>query len=170
MKPVQAFAFRALACVAGLVVTSTSGTLRANAGAPVRLGVLTCQVDGGVGKILTSRRELSCIFENIDGRPIERYAGEIRRIGIDIGSTQYSDIAWGVFSLATTGSAPGALQGNYAGLSAGVSVGFGLGANVLVGGLERSFALQPLSLEATSGFNLAIGIAQLELISVGEFQ
>ena len=142
----------------------------AAAQAPVRMGLLTCQVDGSTGRILTSRRELSCIFENVDGRPVERYAGEIRRFGIDLGTTQYSDISWGVFSVATTAYGPGALQGSYAGVSAGASFGVGLGANVLVGGLEKSFALQPVSLEASRGFNLALGIAQMELLHVGSFE
>ncbi len=161
-----------IAAVAALCVALLPGSHAAIAksNAPVRLGVLTCQVDGGKGRIVTSKRELSCIFENVDGRPIERYAGEIRRYGLDIGSTQYSDIGWGVFSLTGSGSTPGALQGKYGGVSAGASLGVGLGANVLVGGLERSFALQPLSVEATRGFNLALGVASLQLISVGSFR
>jgi len=51
---------------------------------PIRLGILTCQIDGGTGKIISSRRELSCIFEDANGQPFERYAGEIRRFGLDI--------------------------------------------------------------------------------------
>lgn len=154
------------AMMTGLLMAGAAG---AQSGAPARIGLLNCQVDGATGKILGSRRDLSCIFESIDGRPIERYAGEISRIGLDIGSTAYSDIAWAVFAIASTPYGPGALQGSYAGVSGGVSLGVGLGANVLVGGLERSFALQPLSLEASSGFNLAIGVARLNLISVGSF-
>ena len=144
------------------------GQDRANSAAPVRVGLLTCQVDGAAGRILGSRRELSCIFQDINGINIERYAGEIVRIGLDIGSTEYSDIAWGVFALASP-YAPGALQGTYAGVSAGVSLGPGLGANVLVGGLEQSFALQPVSSETRRGVNVALGVSKLELISVGQF-
>jgi len=163
------FRIAALALMAaGLAIGAHAASARSNA--PVRLGVLTCQVDGSKGRIFTSKRELSCIFENVDGRPIERYAGEIRRFGLDIGSTQYSDIGWGVFSLTGSGRTPGALQGKYGGVSAGASLGIGMGANVLVGGLERSFALQPLSVEATRGFNLAVGIASMQLISVGTFR
>lgn len=161
-------AIRPFIAAALLLMAVPDGHAQSNA--PVRVGLLTCQVDGGTGRILSSKRELSCIFENIDGRPVERYAGEIRRIGLDIGSTQYSDIAWGVFSVTRSGMTPGALQGNYAGLSAGASIGVGIGANALIGGLDRSFALQPLSVETSRGFNLAIGVAQLELISVGSFQ
>jgi hypothetical protein len=153
-------------CAAIIAFTGVSGPIAAKAEAPVRLGVLRCQVDGGQGRILGSRRELSCLFERTGGQPIERYVGEIVRIGLDIGSTEYSDIGWAVFALSRP-YAIGALQGTYAGISAGVSVGVGIGANVLVGGLEESFALQPLSLETSRGLNLALGVGKLELISTG---
>jgi hypothetical protein len=151
------------AAIAAAVLASSAP---ANAQAPVRLGILRCQVDGATGRILGSRRELSCLFERANAHPLERYAGEIVRIGIDLGSTEYSDIAWAVFALARPYSI-GSLQGTYAGLSAGISVGVGLGANVLIGGLEQSFALQPVSIETSRGLNLALGVGKLELISVG---
>ncbi|GIL02157.1 MAG: hypothetical protein BroJett030_20560 [Alphaproteobacteria bacterium] len=160
---------RIIAALVFIAAIAGGGPADAQSSKPVRVGLLTCQVDGSQGHILGSRRELSCIFESVAGGPVEHYAGEIRRIGVDIGSTRYSDIAWGVFSLARP-YAPGALQGTYAGLSGGLAVGVGLGANVLIGGLEQSFALQPISLEATSGFNLALGVAQLNLISTGAFR
>jgi hypothetical protein len=139
------------------------------ADAPVRIGLLTCQVDGATGRILGSRRELSCIFSPATARPLERYAGEITRIGIDLGTTEYSDISWAVFSITGQPWADGVLEGIYAGVSGEVGIGYGLGANVLIGGLERSFALQPLSVQTGRGFNLALGVAQLQLISVSQF-
>ena len=161
---------RLIAIFLGLILAFVPFVGPARSVAHIRLGILTCQVDGGTGKIVSSRRELSCIFEDANGQPFERYAGEIRRIGLDIGSTSYSDMGWAVFALADADIRPGVLQGSYAGLSAGASIGIGLGANVLVGGFGRSFALQPLSLETSRGLNLALGVAQLELISVGSFE
>jgi SOS-response transcriptional repressor LexA len=38
-----------------------------------------------------------------------------------------------------------------------------LGANVLVGGSQRSVALQPLSLQGQTGINIAAGIGELQL-------
>lgn len=134
---------------------------------PIQIGLLSCEVNGGTGRILGSRRELVCVFENADMRPVENYVGEIIRIGIDLGSTQFSEIAWGVFALTDTGAVPGVLEGTYSGISGSVSIGVGLGANVLLGGIDRSIALQPLSVEASRGFNLALGVAQLELLSIG---
>ncbi|WP_348647681.1 DUF992 domain-containing protein [Rhizobium sp. BK275] len=57
----------------------------------------------------------------------------------------------------------GALAGTYAGASAGASVGVGLGANALVGGNSKNFALQPLSGETGTGVNVAAGVSRLEL-------
>jgi hypothetical protein len=57
----------------------------------------------------------------------------------------------------------GALAGNYAGASAEATVGAGLGANVLVGGSNRTVALQPISVQGQAGLNLAVGVAGLEL-------
>ena len=41
----------------------------------------------------------------------------------------------------------------------------GAGANLLVGGSNKSFTLQPLSIQAQTGVNLAIGIAEFKLRS-----
>ncbi len=71
-------------------------------------------------------------------------------------------MVWAVFA-PTSGYIRGALAGNYAGASADIAIGVGLGANVLVGGSHRSFALQPLSVEANTGVNLAAGATDLRL-------
>ena len=55
------------------------------------------------------------------------------------------------------------LAGTYTGATAEVSVAAGLGANVLVGGSNRTVALQPLSVQGQVGLDIAAGIGQLEL-------
>jgi hypothetical protein len=40
----------------------------------------------------------------------------------------------------------------------------GASANVLVGGFNRAFSLQPLSVGAQTGLNLAIGVANMTLV------
>jgi hypothetical protein len=57
----------------------------------------------------------------------------------------------------------GALAGVYVGATADAAIGVGLGANVLVGGFEKSIAFQPLSVEGEAGLNVAIGIGEVEL-------
>jgi len=60
----------------------------------------------------------------------------------------------------------GALVGSFAGVSAEVTLGLGLGANVLVGGTDQAYVLQPLSVQGQAGLNLAIGIVSLTLTRV----
>ena len=55
---------------------------------------------------------------------------------------------------------------DYGGASGSASLGVGVGANALVGGSHRSFALQPLSVSGNVGVNLALGVAGLTLRSV----
>src|SRR5215207_4735813 len=71
-------------------------------------------------------------------------------------------LVWAVYA-STPKFARRALVGNYAGAAGDVAIGAGLGANVLVGGSNRSVALQPVSVEGTAGVNLAVGVAELVL-------
>jgi hypothetical protein len=70
-------------------------------------------------------------------------------------------MVWGVFTDTVAG--PGFLAGDYVGASGEVSLAAGLGANVLLGGSNRTVALQPLSLSGQIGVNLAVGVASLRL-------
>ena len=54
-------------------------------------------------------------------------------------------------------------NGTYTGAQAEATVGAGLGANVLIGGSNRSVALQPLSFQGQLGLDIAAGIGSLEL-------
>lgn len=127
----------------------------------VKVGTLRCDVSGGLGLVITSARDMQCVFTSARGYR-ERYYGTIRKFGLDIGATGRGVLAWGVFA-PTAGPRRGALAGDYAGVDASATVGAGLGANVLVGGFNRSFALQPLSVEVQSGVALAAGVASLTL-------
>ena len=55
------------------------------------------------------------------------------------------------------------LAGSYGGATAEATVGAGVGANVLVGGSNRTIALQPVSLQGQSGLNVAAGVAGIDL-------
>lgn len=132
-----------------------------NAGAGVRVGVLTCNVSRGVGLVFGSTRSIACTYAPNTGTP-EQYTGRIERYGVDVGFTRASVLLWGVVA-PTAAIAPGSLAGNYGGVSAGATFGVGLGANVLVGGSNNTIALQPLSIEGNQGLNLALGIAGLRL-------
>ena len=68
---------------------------------------------------------------------------------------------WAVYADTTRGL--GFLAGDYAGASGEATVAVGLGANVLVGGSNRTVALQPLSVMGQVGLNIAVGVANLSL-------
>ena len=128
-----------------------------------QVGLLNCTIEGGTGFIIGSVKTLNCVFERSDERPSENYAGEIKKFGIDIGRTRVSQLSWAVFAPSKAIEEFGRLAGSYGGVSGEVTVGIGLGANVLVGGFDKSIALQPFSLQAQKGLNIAAGISSLDL-------
>ncbi len=144
--------------VAGAAALMTLGGAQAQ---NVQVGALVCDVAGGVGVVIASQKEMVCTFTNSRGEA-EIYTGVVRRFGLDVGATAAGQIVWSVFAPSGMVSR-GALQGEYVGAGAEATVGAGLGANVLVGGSNRSIALQPLSVSGQAGLNLAAGVAHLEL-------
>jgi hypothetical protein len=152
------------AAVAGLAFSTLSLDTPARAAVTVKAGVLTCHVGSGYGFVFGSSRNLACTYSG-NGR-VEHYAGDISKFGMDIGYLQNGVIIWAVLAPSTT-LAPGALSGNYGGLTAGASVGIGADANALIGGSRREIELQPLSVEGDKGLNVAAGIASISLRPAG---
>lgn len=127
----------------------------------IQVGTLTCSLSAGVGLVVGSQRNVNCLLKGRPGEPEEAYTGTMTRVGLDVGVTTGGAIIWAVFS--DTDRYAGMLSGTYTGGSAEVSVAAGLGANVLVGGSNRTVALQPLSVQGQVGLDIAAGIGQLEL-------
>ncbi len=125
----------------------------------IKVGVLECDVSGGIGLILGSSKAVDCTFKG-DGR-VEHYEGKLGKLGIDIGVTGEAAMAWLVFAPGKVNK--GALAGSYGGASAEATVAVGLGANVLLGGSDKSIALQPFSIQGQTGLNVAVGLASLTL-------
>jgi len=127
----------------------------------VRVGVLECRGGASIGFIVGSVTNLGCVLR-VEGLPEDRYIATIRKVGVDLGITQETALAWAVYApVAQLG--PGDLSGTYAGAQGSASVGVGAGGNVLVGGSQNSIALQPLSLQGQVGLNVAAGLESLEL-------
>lgn len=129
--------------------------------ARIEVGVLSCVVEGGTGFIFGSSKDMSCDFEGLDNYS-ERYTGTVKKFGIDIGKTDTTTIKWAVFA-PTTELEAGALEGEYGGISAEATFGVGIGANAMVGGLDKSIALQPFSAQVQEGLNIAGGIGTMTL-------
>jgi len=150
------------AAAVALALTSTDPASAQRA----RAGVLTCDVSAGIGLILGSQKQVSCLFSpEQPGFPQEAYIGAFTRFGLDIGITAAGVMVWAVF--VDTNRGPGFLAGNYVGASGEATIAAGLGANVLIGGSNRTVALQPVSVSGQVGLNLALGVGDLSLSPAG---
>ena len=155
---------RSLLLAAAVLTTLAASVAGGDAQQPmqrVQVGVLECRGGASVGFIVGSVTHLGCVLR-VDGMPEDRYIATIRKVGLDLGITQESALAWGVFApVARLG--PGDLSGDYAGAQGSATLGVGVGGNVLVGGSNNSIALQPLSVQGQVGVNVAAGLESLEL-------
>jgi Protein of unknown function (DUF992) len=133
----------------------------AHAKAGVRVGTLTCTVEPGWGHVIASSRDMDCTYQP-QHRRAEHYTGEIKRYGVDLGHTRGGALVWEVVA-PTSNVGRTALEGAYGGVSADATVGVGGAAHVLVGGLDRSITLQPLSFEGNTGLALAAGVGVMHL-------
>jgi hypothetical protein len=130
----------------------------------IKTGFLTCHVASGFGFVFGSSKEVNCTYTTLTGNQGESYVGDISKFGVDIGYSGAAIIAWAVLA-PSADVAKGALAGQYAGVTASGAAGPGVGAHVLLGGFNKSFTLQPVSVEGSTGLNVAGGIESLSLRS-----
>jgi hypothetical protein len=135
---------------------------QASAQQRTKVGTLRCNLAPTVGLIVIERQRLSCMYTPDGPWPPERYFGRITTVGLDLGVNRGGRMAWAVLA-PVAGPIRGGLAGSYVGVSADAAVGVGLGANALVGGSNRSFGLQPLSVEANTGLDITAGVSTLRL-------
>ena len=149
--------------IAVLIFASTVSVAgQASAQQRTKVGTLRCSLAPSVGLIVVEKQRLSCAYTPDGPWPPERYFGSITTVGIDLGVNQGGRMAWAVLA-PVAGPIRGGLAGGYVGVSADAAVGVGLGANALVGGSRRSFALQPVSVEANTGLDITAGVSKLRL-------
>ncbi len=149
-----------LAAIAALSLSIAASSAQAQG--RIRAGGLACNLAPTVGLIIGSRQRINCTFTPSTGARREYYSGTVSRLGLDIGVTGGGRMIWGVFAR-TSKLPPRTIAGTYVGASGDASFGVGGGANVLVGGSNRSISLQPLSLQGQVGVNLALGVARMTL-------
>ena len=129
----------------------------------LEVGVLTCDTVKGSGYnlIIRSTVDVDCVFTGTEGFE-EDYRGETGiGLGIDLNLDREATIAFTVLSAGEVDPGNYALAGKYTGGKASATVGVGLGAAVLVGGGDKSFSLQPLALEGSTGLGVSGGIGYL---------
>lgn len=156
--------FTRTAAATALLAASFAAPALAQEGTEV--GLLECVVEGGTGFIVGSSKDLACSFTPADAaQPQEAYFGVVNKFGLDIGTTGDAVMQWAVVAPTADTYSLGMLAGDYVGASAEASAGVGVGANVLVGGSSRTISLQPVSVQAQTGLNLALGVTEFQLRS-----
>lgn len=149
-----------LACATALLATLMAAPASA---AALELGILDCTIDGGAGYVIASNKGVTCTYRPHHGGGSEAYTGMISKLGVDLGVTNQGALQWAVLA-ATKGSVGDKLAGKYFGVNAEATVVTGGGANLLVGGFHDSITLQPLSVQAQTGLNVAVAVTSMELI------
>ena len=126
----------------------------------VKLGTLTCQIEGGPGLLIGSVRQGECVYRNNQGHT-KKYNAELSRLGVDIGVTGNKTLVWAVFGV--DGASNLGLKGTYTGVNAEASLVVGVGVNALIGGFKSGIVLNPVSVTAQTGINVAAGVTTLRL-------
>ncbi|MCB1743872.1 MAG: DUF992 domain-containing protein [Gammaproteobacteria bacterium] len=147
------------ACALGLGLHAASVSAMPN-----QAGVLMCKSVPGsrINLIIRSTTDIKCTFEDSTGKVV-KFKGET---GIALGADltfgkQIEEFGFTVFSANTNESDAHAIAGKYIGGKASASLGIGAGAAVMLGGDNDNFSLQPLALEANTGFGAAAGLGFL---------
>ncbi len=150
--------------IVAAALAATALTAGAAQAAPdrVKVGLLSCNIDAGFGYLIGSNKGLDCWFKPSGGGHTEHYTGSVKKLGIDIGYTAGAKIEWLVFAAQGAWHSH-ALAGSYVGASTEATLGVGLGANWLIGGSGKSFALQPLSVQGSAGINYSLTWTDLTL-------
>ena len=158
MKKIVTAAVAALA-LAGMTVAGVAADTKLNS-AGFKVGTLTCHFDTSVGWLIGSVKEADCLYKCINGEE-QLYTAELSRLGVDVGVTGAQTVVWAV--IAPGKAQPDSLEGTYLGASAEATAVVGVTANALLGGFKKSIALQPVSIGAQTGVNVAAGIGSLRL-------
>jgi len=123
--------FKRTLAAAIMAVGLMTGAAQANG---VKLGTLTCQIEGGAGLLIGSVRKGECTYRSTNGKS-KHYNATFSRLGVDVGVSGNKTVVWAVFGV--DGTSNGGLKGTYIGVNAEAQLIVGVGANALVGGLEN---------------------------------
>lgn len=140
-----------------------AGSSLATPATAAEIGFLGCHSDGSTGFVIGSSEELVCEFTPAGGGQPEIYNAELNTFGLDVGVTGRTIMQWAVVQAGEEAYEPYNLAGTYVGASAEASALVGGGANVLVGGGNEGFTLQPVSIQEQEGINAAIGVSRFTL-------
>ena len=133
-----------------------------NSSAGTKVGILDCQTvpHSGVSLLIHSTSGVKCEYRSSDGSEVEYYIGETGiGLGIDLSFDRETRLLYTVLA-ADFKSGSYKLTGKYFGAGASATVGAGVGAQVLVGGNNGSFSLEPV-IEGSTGLGASAGVTYL---------
>lgn len=128
----------------------------------VEFGVLTCKLKDVHNDIVYTSEKFACEYKPKSG-DARTYEGEIKSIGVDLSVTKDLTLVWGVMATGEGTKAPDSLAGSYFGGTAAAEVGVGAGAGVMLGGGDKSIALQPVSVSGAIGAGASLDISEFDL-------
>jgi hypothetical protein len=144
-------------------LAETSNATNADEEGRIEIGYLVCHMTSQDAGIILSEQEFTCDFDPADDDfSNERYVASFNKIGLDLSITEAETLRWAVFAPAAKYK-DDVLEGEYGGISADIALGAGIGAKALVGGLEESIALQPVSVTTQTGLGASLGFETLTL-------
>jgi len=111
----------------------------------VKVGVLTCDIDGGRDHLVKISKDMQCIYIPNAGSP-QSYTGTISKLGAGLGRIGEGVIAWEVFA-PDAEIGPGALQGRYG------TLGGKSRDPAVLGGSDTSIALYPIIVAGDKRFD-----------------
>ena len=130
--------------------------------AGVKVGTLTCDVEAGWGYVLGSQKDLNCVFKSATNGTIAKYSGDVTKLGLDVGYTNAGVMVWAVVAPSSDMHLD-ALEGKYAGATVVVTAVVGGNFNAMIGGLDKSITLQPISVEGNTGLSVTAAIGAMKL-------
>lgn len=131
------------------------------------VGLLSCRIEGGTGYLIGSSKNMRCYFYPANNQmPKQTYIGTINKYGLDLGVTGTGILQWLVMAPTREYYAPDVLAGYYGGASIEATLALGLGAHAMLGGSNRTIALQPFSGQGQTGLNAALAVSGLTLVGV----
>lgn len=128
----------------------------------VKIGVLTCRMDGIENIVVYTKEEFACTFVPASG-DAQNYTGVIKQVGVNLSVTKENELVWAVLAPSGDMVAPDILRGKYVGASTQVELVGGASANVLIGGGKHSITLQPVSVSGMIGAGAALDLTEFEL-------
>lgn len=131
----------------------------------VEIGRLTCEMTDRTNLIIVSDTKFSCVLVRNDG-PKERLTGVADKLGVDLTVKAEERLVWIVLAPSIDAKTSG-LEGTYVGGGADVAAVKGVGAKLLVGGFDQSFALQPVAVTGTDGYGVTAALERFKLTYVG---